>query len=97
MVYFISHVVLLENRWIPLTNVPVHLVNLDTDKSNRKINTVTHSIQFVWQPGRFMKPMFPVVIKTCYIIKIQKQFKKYLKKRSLLTLPKNIFNREIGL
>ena len=95
MVYFVSHVILFQNRWITLTDVPVNLVNLSQDCSSRKLNTFTQSLQLVWQPGRFMKPLFTSVIKTNYIILFQRKIRKFILKRKLLTLPKHILKREI--
>ena len=95
MVYFVSHVILFQNRWITLTNIPVNLVNLSEDFSSRKLNTITQSLQLVWQPGRFMKPLFTSVIKTNYIILFQRKIRNFLVKRKRLTLPKYILKREI--
>ena len=47
MVYFVGHCILLNEIWIPLTNVPVDLVNLGQDQSNRFLDRKELSLQLL--------------------------------------------------
>ena len=97
MVYFIGHITLHKKSWIPLTNIPVTLVDLNKDLSSRKISRHTHSIQLVWQPYPSMRPLSDCVIKTSSIKILQRLIRKFLSMRRYLKLPKYILGRETGI
>ena len=97
MVYFIGHIILRKTSWIPLTNIPLTLVNLKEDLSPRKISTHTHSIQLGWQSHMTMSPLSECIIKTSVIKILQRLIRKFLSMRRFLKLPKNILCREIGI
>ena len=97
MVYFIGHCILLNDIWIPLTNVPVDLVDLGQDKSNRFLDRKELSLQFLWQNKRYMRPLYNTIVKTTFIKQFQRTFREKLNKRRAKTLPKFILGREIGL
>ena len=97
MVYFVGHCVLIKDIWAPLTNVPVDLVNLGHDDSNRKLDSSAVSLQLLWQDVRTMRPLYSSVVKTCFITKFQRTFREKLEERRKKMLPRYLFNREIGL
>ena len=97
MVHFVSHVVLKHGNWLPLSSVPVSLVNLKEDGSPRKLSKHSHSIQLVWQPGRLVKPLCCSVIKTHYIREFQRAFRRYITERKIWRLPGILSLREIGI
>ena len=97
MVYFIAHVVYNNGLWLPITSIPVDIVNMSQDMSSRTIHKVFHSIQLVYQPTNRIYPMLPVVIKTTFIKQIQTKFRRFLKMKKFISHPKQLFKREIGL
>ena len=97
MVYFVGHCILLSNAWVPLTNVPVYLVDLKSDQSSRALSRHTLSLQLLWQDRRFMQPLYDTVVKTHYVRALQAKFRRFLKERRKKTLPKFVFAREIGM
>lgn len=97
MVYFVSHVVLKHGAWLPLSAVPVLLVNLKDDSSPRSLSRFSHSVQLVFQPGRSIKPLSGSVVKTHFIKEFQRRYRSRVEARRRLGLPKNIMAREIGL
>ena len=97
MVYFIGHCVLIEDIWAPLTNVPVDLVDLGEDSSSRTLDRHAVSLQLVWQEAHIMRPLYDSVIKTHYITKFQRRFREKMREMRRKTLPRYIFNREIGV
>lgn len=97
MVYFVSHVVLKHGAWLPLSAVPVSLVNLKDDSSPRSLSGFSHSVQLVFQPGRLIKPLSGSVVKTHFIKEFQRRYRARVEARRRLGLPKNIMAREIGL
>ena len=72
MVYFVGHVIRHRNTWIPLTNIPVHSINLGQDLSCRKLNPMSPSVQLLYQPRREMAPLVSTTVKTTYIKLFQK-------------------------
>ena len=97
MVHFVSHVVLKHGNWIPLSSVPVSLVNLKEDGSPRNLSKYSHSIQLVWQPGRLVKPLCYSIIKTHYIRVFQRAFRRLIKERRAWRLPGVLSLRQIGI
>jgi len=79
MVYFIGHAIKHGNSWMAISVVPEYL-DMSQDLSPRKLSCTSPSLQFIWQPGRRMKPIFPIIIKTTYIIQFQNLWRKYLAK-----------------
>ena len=67
MVYFIAHVVYNNGVWLPITSIPIDVINMSEDMSSRTIHREFHSIQLVYQPTSCIYPMLPVVIKTTFI------------------------------
>jgi len=97
MVYFVGHCILLGDTWVPLTNVPVYLVDLNNDQSSRTLSRQTLSLQLLWQDRRSMQPLYDTVVKTHYIRVLQAKFRHFLRERKKRTLPRFIFAREIGV
>ena len=97
MVYFIGHCILLNDTWIPLTNIPVDLVDLGQDQSNRFLDRKELSLQLLWQNKRHMQPLYNTIVKTTFIKIFQRSFREKLDERRKKTLPKFILGREIGI
>ena len=97
MVYFVSHVFLKHGNWLPLSSVPVSLVNLKEDGSPRNLSRYAHSIQLVWQPGRLVKPLCCSIIKTHFIREFQRAFRKFITRQRAWKLPSMLSLREIGI
>lgn len=97
MVYFVGHVIRHRNTWIPLTDIPVHSINLGEDLSCRKLNPMSPSIQLLYQPRREMVPLVSTTVKTTYIKLFQRRFRNQLSKRKEKMKLRNIMKREIGL
>jgi hypothetical protein len=97
MVYFVGHCILLHDMWIPLTNIPVELVNLSEDQTSRKLDRRGLSMQLMWQNKRNMQPLYTTIIKTFYIKQFQRAFRDKQTKIQKKKLPRFIFAREIGI
>lgn len=97
MVYFVGHCILLHEIWIPLTNIPVELVNLSQDSSNRRLDRTKISIQLLWQDKRNMQPLYNTIVKTTFIKQFQRAFREKQAEIRKKKLPRFIFNREIGI
>ena len=97
MVYFIGHVIKHQSNWIPLTNIPVDVINLGEDLSCRNLNPLSPSMQLLYQPYRNMVPLVGTVVKTTYIRHFQRHFRKLLSKRREKMKFENLKKREIGL
>lgn len=97
MVLFIGHCILLNDIWIPLTNIPVDLVNLSLDQSSRILDTQHLSMQILWQYTYSMRPLQSSVIKTTFIKQFQRAVRLKLRMIKQKTLPKFLHLREIGV
>ncbi len=97
MVYFVGHVIKHKNIWIPLTNIPVDVVDLSQDLSCRNLNPLSPSMQILYQPHNRMIPLTGTIVKTTYIKIFQRRFRSILSKRREKMKFKNLVKREIGL
>ena len=102
MVYFIATVSYFEkwNMWIPLNIVFNNMFiydNTDLDKS--KLSRKKQSIQYVWQPGRRPKLLFPAIIMTSILKISQRRIKRRVNQNihriNKFKIIKNLFRREI--